>query len=177
MVLILGGRPRKSTTALQGNVSKAEIKSRLEIEKRLNANSDNIVAPAFIQDDEVALKKFNELVDELNKVGILANVDTDLLAVYADTWSKYVKATIILSMQDMVEEQENKLGAVAKVVNPYIRIQDQYSNKLLKLSALFGLSPADRSKIAHLEPSDKEVKTDPLMELFKSIGNKGKNNG
>ena len=165
----MGGRPRKSTTALQGNVSKEEIQRRLEIEKKLTGNSDKIEAPDFIKEDELALKKFNELVEELKSVGIITNVDTDLLAVYSDCWSKYVKATIMLSMQDMVEEQENKLGAVVKVVNPYIRVQDQYSNKLLKLSSLFGLSPADRSKIAHLDPSDKEKKEDPLMGLIKTL--------
>ena len=175
--IYLGGRPRKSTSALQGNVSKAEMKSRLETEKRLKGDNNNITAPTFIQEDEVALNKFNQLVKELSNVGIITNVDTDLLAVYADTWSKYVKATMILAMQDMVEEQENKLGAVTRVINPYIRVQDQYSNKLLKLSALFGLSPADRSKIAHLDPSDKEEKQDPLMNLIKTIGGKHKNNG
>ncbi|GAA0071674.1 hypothetical protein UT300003_31990 [Clostridium sardiniense] len=169
----MGGRPRKSTTALQGNVSKGELKSRLEIEKKITGNSDNIVAPDFIKEDEIALGKFNELVTELTNVGIITNVDTDLLAVYSDSWAKYVRATMMLAMQDMVEEQENKLGSAVKVINPYIRVQDQYSNKLLKLSSLFGLSPADRSKIAHLDPSDKEDKPDPLLDLIKGIKKKG----
>lgn len=172
----MGGRPRKSTTALQGNVSKGEMKSRLETEKRITGNSDNIVAPDFIKEDEIALGKFNELVKELTNVGIITNVDTDLLAVYSDCWSKYVRATMMLSMQDMVEEQENKLGAVVKVANPYIRVQNQYSDKLLKLSSLFGLSPADRSKIAHLDPSDKEDKPDPLLDLINKIKKKGAKN-
>ena len=170
----MGGRPRKSTSALQGNVSKAEMRSRLELEKKLSGNNDNIIAPDFIQEDEVAISKFNELVRELKSVGVISNVDADLLAVYSDCWAKYVKATLMLGMQDMVEEQENKLGAVTKVVNPYVRVQDQYSNKLLKLSSLFGLSPADRSKIAHLDPSDKEEKADPLLDLIKGIKKKEK---
>ena len=41
---------------------------------------------------------------------------------------------------------------------------------LMKISALYGLDPASRSKIAHLAPSDKEEKVDPLTEMLKALG-------
>lgn len=162
-------RPRKNGVALQGAYTKEEMKKRLEQEARLKGNNDKIVAPDFIQDDPVAMEKFNQLVEELNNAEIINNVDVDLLAVYADCWSKYVNATKMLYIQEMVEYQENKLGALTKVTNPYIKIQNTYSDKLMKISSLFGLSPADRSKIAHLNPSDKEEKVDPLMELLSGL--------
>lgn len=145
------------------------MKQRLEEENRIKGNSDNLVAPEFIKQDDIALDKFEELVRELKEVDVITNVDTDLLAVYADSWSKYIRATKMLMMQSMVEEQENKLGAITKSQNPYIKIQQSYSQQLIKLASLFGLSPADRTRIAHLNPSDKNEKADPLMELLSGL--------
>lgn len=162
-------RPRKNTSALQGAYTAEEMKQRLENEKSIQGKCDNLEPPEFIQLDEVALNKYLQLVEELTEVGVVANVDVDLLAVYADSWSKYVRATKMLAMQNMVEEQENKLGAVAKMQNPYIKIQQNYATQLMKIASLFGLSPADRSKIAHLNPSDKNEKVDPVMALLESL--------
>ena len=72
-------------------------------------------------------------------------------------------------MQSLVEEQENKLGAITKMQNPYIKIQQSYSDKMIKIASLFGLSPADRTRIAHLNPSDKNEKSDPLLELLSGL--------
>lgn len=162
-------RPRKDTTALQGAYTKEALKKRVEEENRIKGNSDNLVAPDFIQLDEVALKKFDELVKELKAVDVIANVDVDLLAIYAESWSKYVRATKMLMAQSLVEEQENKSGALTKMQNPYIKIQQSYTQQLIKLASLFGLSPADRTRIAHLNPSDKNEKADPLMELLSTL--------
>ena len=98
----------------------------------------------------------------------MSNVDVDLLAIYCDSWSNYVRATKMLSMQSLIEEQEGKTGVV-KTANPYIKVQQSYAQQMTKLASLFGLSPADRSKIAHLNPSDKEQKADPLLELLSEL--------
>lgn len=168
-MFLVGGRPRKNTASLQGTITKEQMKERLEIENQLKGNCDRIETPEIIQLDEVAKDKFESLVFELKEVGLLANVDVDLLAIYADSWSKYVKATKVLMCQSLVEEQENNSGVVTKIQNPYIKVQQSYAQQLVKLSSLFGLSPADRSKIAHLAPSDKNEKVDPLMELLSGL--------
>ena len=158
-------RPRKATIALQGAMTKDEMNERLKIENALKGDNDKLVAPDFIRFDEVANKKFDELVSELDKVGIINNVDVDLIAVYCDTWSKYVKATKMMVTQDLVDEFDGS----NKNVNPYIKIQQSYATQLVKISSLFGLSPVDRSKIAHLQPSDKTEKRDPLVELLSGL--------
>lgn len=162
-------RPRKDVQALQGAYTKEAMKERKEQENRLKGNKDNLLPPEFLQYDEVALEKFNQLVKELSEVDVIINVDVDLLAVYSDTWSKYIKATKVLAIQSLVEEQENKSGVINKIQNPYIKVQQSYAQQLFKLASLFGLSPADRSKIAHLQPSDKNEKVDPLMELLSGL--------
>ena len=72
-------------------------------------------------------------------------------------------------VQSLVEEQENKLGAITKMQNPYIKIQQSYLDKMIKIASLFGLSPADRTRIAHLNPSDKNEQSDPLLELLSGL--------
>lgn len=162
-------RPRKDTSALQGNYTKEAMKERLENENRLKGKTDKLVAPEIVMIDEVALAKFEELVEELKEVDVIANVDIDLLGVYCTAYSGYIRATKMLLMQSMVEEQENKLGAITKMQNPYIKIQQSYSDKMIKIASLFGLSPADRTRIAHLNPSDKNDKPDPLIELLNGL--------
>lgn len=162
-------RPRKDTSALQGAYTKDAMKQRLESENKLKGKSDNLIAPYIVTIDEVALQKFEQLVNELSEVGVLANVDIDLLGGYCTAYSAYVRSTKMLLMQNMVEEQENKLGAITKVQNPYIKIQQSYLDKMIKIASLFGLSPADRTRIAHVNPSDKNEKSDPLIELLSGL--------
>lgn len=162
-------RPRSNVTALQGNYSKEYIQERLEQEKAITGDSDNIVVPDFIKDDEIAVKEFNRIVDELKKVNIVTNVDNTILGIYADSYSKYVEATKRMFNQPMVTEYTNKGGNTNPVVNPYIKIQQQYSAQIMKISQLYGLDPASRSKIAHLNPSDKEEEEDKLAILMGKV--------
>ena len=164
-------RPRKNVTALQGDYTKDAIKERIEKEKAITGASDNIQPPVFILDDEIALAEFYRVVDELLAVGVITNVDSVLLGVYADSYSKYVESTICMKNESLVTEYTNKGGATNAVINPYIKIQQQYATMLMKISSLYGLDPASRSKIAHLAPTDKEEKVDPLMQAFAELRN------
>ena len=162
-------RPRKDTSALQGAYTKDAMKERLESENKLKGKTDKLLAPEIVKMDEVALAKFEDLVEELKEVDVIANVDVDLLGGYCTSYSGYVRATKMLMMQSFVEEQENKLGAITKIQNPYIKIQQSYLDRMVKIASLFGLSPADRTRIAHLNPSDKNQKSDPLLELLSGL--------
>ena len=80
-------RPRKDTSALQGSYTKEAMKERLENENRLKGKADKIVAPEIVLMDEVALAKFETLVEELKEVDVIANVDVDLLGGYCTAYS------------------------------------------------------------------------------------------
>ena len=162
-------RPRKNVTALQGNYSKEMIQDRLEQEKSITGDSDNVVIPLFIKHDEIAVEEFLRIVEELKKVNLVTNVDSTMLGIYADCYSKYVESTMAMANQPLVVEYTNKGGETNSVPNPYIKIQNQDSQMLMKISEKYGLDPSSRSKIAHLQPSDKEEKVDPLMELMKGL--------
>lgn len=155
-------RPRKNVAALQGHQSKEEIQRRLEQEKRITGDSDNIVVPKFIENDPIAVEEFLRIVEELRKVNIVTNVDSTMLGIYADCYSKYYEATLSMQQEPLVFVDNNS-------VNPYVKVQNNYIQTLMKISAMYGLDAASRSKIAHLQPSDKEEKPDALMELMKGL--------
>ena len=162
-------RPRKNVTALQGNYSKEMIQERLEQEKSITGDNDNIIIPLFIKDDEIAVEEFLRIVEELRKVNLVTNVDSTMLGIYADCYSKYVESTMAMSNEPLVIDYTNKGGETSSVPNPYIKIQNQYIQMLMKISTMYGLDPSSRSKIAHLQPSDKEEKVDPLLDLMKKV--------
>ena len=162
-------RPRKNVTALQGNYSKEMIQERLEQEKSITGDSDNIIIPLFIRHDDVAVEEFLRIVEELKKVNLVTNVDSTLLGIYADCYSKYVESTMAMANEPLVVEYTNKGGETNSVANPYIKIQNQYMQMLMKISEKYGLDPSSRSKIAHLQPSNKEEEVDPLLDLMKKV--------
>lgn len=166
------GRPKKCVNALQGAYTKEAIKQRVEMEKAITGDSDNIPPPKFIENDEIALAEFYRVVDELKKVNIVTNVDSVMLGVYANCYSIYYRATLEIEEQDLITEYTNKGGATNSVINPYIKIQQQYMASLMKISEKFGLDPSSRAKIAHLQPSDKEEKKDPLMLMVEKMTKK-----
>lgn len=162
-------RPRKNVSALQGSYSKEDIQMRIEQEKSITGDNDNIVIPLFIRNDDVAVEEFLRIVEELKKVNLVTNVDSTMLGIYADCYSKYVESTIAMANEPLVVEYTNKGGETNSVANPYIKIQNQYMQMLMKISEKYGLDPSSRSKIAHLQPSDKEEKIDPLLDLMKKV--------
>ena len=95
-------RPRKNVTALQGNYSKEMIQDRLEQEKSITGDSDNVVIPLFIKHDEIAVEEFLRIVEELKKVNLVTNVDSTMLGIYADCYSKYVESTMAMANQPLV---------------------------------------------------------------------------
>lgn len=167
-------RPRKAANALQGAYTKEAMEERVAKEKAITGDSDNIPPPKFIENDEIALAEFYRVVDELRKVNIVTNVDSVMLGMYANCYSLYYRATIEIGEQGLVTEYTNKGGATNAVINPYIKIQQQYMTSLMKISEKFGLDPSSRAKIAHLQPSDKEKKEDPLMAMAEKMMGFGK---
>lgn len=162
-------RPVSSVTSLQGHHSKEYIQDRLNKEKKLKGSSDNIKMPAFIIGDDIAEKEFNRIVEELKKVDLVTNVDSTILGLYADSYSKYYESTLALRNEPLVLENISKSGTTNAVPNPFIKIQQQYAAMLMKISSMYGLDPASRSKLAHLDPSDKEVQEDKLKEILSIV--------
>lgn len=159
----------KSTSNLTGHYSKKELEKRKRLEEAIKGDNDNIPIPKFIIQDPIAVEEFLRIKEELVKVGVATNVDSTLLGIYADSYSKYVQATENLEYEELVEEFTNKSGATNRVINPNVKLQQQYATMIMKISTLYGLDPASRGKIAHLQVEDDKDKQDPLMDLLKGL--------
>lgn len=162
-------RPRKSAENLTGNYSQKDLEKRKKIEEAMKGDCDNIPIPKFIEKDDIAVEEFIRIRDELLKVGVATNVDSTLLGIYADSYSKYVQATESLEFEDLVEEFTNKSGATNRVINPYVKLQQQYATMIMKISTLYGLDPSSRGKIAHLQVEENKEENDPLLSLLKRL--------
>jgi len=90
------------------------------------------------------------LVDELQPIGVLATIDRLLLSSLCTAWARYLEAELMLRREGRVLKTTNG----NKVPNPWLTISRQEREQMTSLSARFGLTPTDRSKItgAMLEP-------------------------
>lgn len=75
------------------HITKGEIAEREAAE--ISAPADNIAPPAFLT--KAQKTRFSELSRELRRVGILSNLDTDILGIYIQSFEKYKKYNIMVN--------------------------------------------------------------------------------
>lgn len=142
----------------KAHLTKKQIEERTKNEPKFGA--DKIRCPTWL--DKIAKKEWNRIVKELKAAELMTNVDVTALAVYCDTYSKYIDATEQLSKEDLTYVYTNKSGAKNVVEHPLVRIAKGYAELMKKYAVEFGLTPASRAKIAIPK---KEEKKDPLKEM------------
>jgi P27 family predicted phage terminase small subunit len=90
-----------------------------------------------------ALAEWGRLEGELDRLGLLTELDRSLFAAYCQTWGDYVEAV------DRVRG-EGAVVAGAKgtpIKSPWARIKDDAVEQLLKIAPHFGLSPFTRARL------------------------------
>lgn len=108
--------------------------------------ASNLQAPKWLA--KKAREKWSELAPILSRNGLLTECDLDSLAIYCQTWIRYVDA-------------ENKLNKGSTTtaasgyqqVNAWITIAKNCRADLMKLGDRLGLSPSARGRI-NTEPVD-----------------------
>jgi len=106
-----------------------------------------------------ARREFKIKAKLLEAVGLLAEIDRDLLAGYCQQLALYREAT---------EELEATGGRVLKTekgslyFNPWHGIQGKALERLLKIAAEFGMSPSARMRVRPGEPAA----ADPIGDLL-----------
>lgn len=151
----MAGRPPKPTKLkiLQGNpgkraLPKGEPQPTLGIPTR----------PAWLSPE--AKREWNRVVRELDALGLLAHVDRALLAAYCECWGQYVDAVKSLRKAGTLTFTTDK-GYIAQ--RPEIGIAKAMVEKMMQLSARFGFTPSDRSKMSMPEVKEE----DPFAEFLK----------
>lgn len=109
----------------------------------------------------VGAAKWDQLVPELSRLGLLTLVDGDVLAAYCQTWADYLWAV----------EELKRTGRTYKAVSGYmgphpaVAIQRDARASLIKLGASFGMDPASRARFSVAPPEE----SDPLGDFLGGV--------
>lgn len=99
-----------------------------------------------------ARTEWKRLEPELLRLGILTRIDRALLAAYCDAWSDFVWAV----KQTRGGRRTTIAGNGTEIPHPAMTIKSQASERLRKLAAEFGFSPAARMRLEFIGLGDEE---------------------
>ncbi len=151
---------------LRGNASKKPLASLLDDVVRPAVDIPE--CPAHIEGE--ARAEWERVTPHLFSLGLISQIDRAAIAAYCDTWGEYVEAcaciksmrahfSTTVSIKDLPETVRDWFaGHVATTPSGYqqISIPIQHRNKSLEhlrsFLALFGMSPADRSRVTQSDP-------------------------
>ena len=147
-------RPSKSVKTMSKNLTKEEIKSRLESEENLRGEADKISPPSHLNERQMDI--FNNIVDELQASGILGNLDIYILS------SCSISIDRIQEIEKMINEKPGLL------MDKDLRMANtKYSNDFFRTCNELSLSPQSRAKVGNINLQSKKEKADPLLKLLK----------
>lgn len=164
------GRKAKPITlhVLQGNpnrLTKKEIEARKQAEEKLKPKTDKVKAPKWLSKE--AKKEFNRIAKELQEIGLITNVDIDMLAAYCDAYVEYQRCTKIIEEEGLMVEYTNKAAETNKVPHPLLTKKKQLFEQMKSIAGEFGLTPSARAKIAIPKQENKEPSE--LERLFGDV--------
>ena len=129
---------------MQGTVEKSRS---IENEMAVDLVSDIPTAPGWLS--EIGKEEWNKVSSQLYNIGMLHNVDLQLVAAYCNEMSLYIETETMLRNKGRIQAFRNPDGTLkhAQAV-PYQKIAKDALNSALKLATQFGLTPVARAAIA-----------------------------
>jgi P27 family predicted phage terminase small subunit len=147
------------------NFTKAEKEKRQNAERALQAKSDKIKCPEWL--DAIGQEEWQRLEEELKELGLLTNLDQAAMAIACDCYSKYIQATTKIDETALVGTHTNKGGAKNLVINPYVHVAQRYADMYKKYCTELGLTPAARLKMTTSPGAPGETEGDALIDFIK----------
>lgn len=97
--------------------------------------------------------EWNRITKELQALGIIARIDRAALTVYCMAWLDFVYAS------RMVDEEGEVITSIkgGKYQNPWVGIKTSAMDRLVRISAEFGMTPASRTKIKVETPTEEDL--------------------
>lgn len=120
-------------------------------------------APKWLDENGVA--EWNRIHPLMKERGLATEADLITLSEWCKIISKLRYLETVTRNEDMVTDK-NMAAGINRVVNPYEKLYDSYFDKMLKLCAKFGFTPADRTRINMPEPLKKEVGKDLIRRAI-----------
>lgn len=155
------GRKPKPTNlhVLNGNPSKIDLETRKENEPQFEKVSPD--CPDWL--DDFSREEWNRLAPELERLGLLAQVDMAAFAAYCSNYSAWRQADEIIKESGLVvktfttdKDGNVLLGTIKK--HPAVAIRSDAFEKMKAFLIEFGFTPASRSRVHIPEREDKPGK-------------------
>lgn len=99
-----------------------------------------------------ALAEWNRIAPELDKMGLISEVDMASFAAYCQAYGRWAVAETLLNESEglTIETMQGNI-----IQNPLVGIANVAMEMMRKHLANFGMSPADRAKVSSNKPTDK----------------------
>lgn len=161
-------RPRQPIDLIKAkgraHKTKAEIKEREETE--IKGNNDMIMPPAFLR-TKAEKDKFSYIAGELDRIGIMSNLDCDVLGRYIRAqkdWEKYSK--LVDKMQSKLSkviggEDDDKIIMCSDLLTKYEGLKTRAFNQCQTCASALGLTITSRCRL--VMPKAKE---EPKVNKF-----------
>src|SRR4051794_29665476 len=98
-----------------------------------------------------ALNEWARICDELDAMGTLTTADRGIIAMYVTQWARWVTAEQQLAAHAVKQNAPGEIVAAPKtkvpMFNPWVSISNGAHDRMQKLLAELGLSPAARAKL------------------------------
>ena len=115
------------------------------------ANSGRPECPEHMSD--AARDEWDRVCGELEEAGILGRLDRALLAAYCEAWEEFVELSVRVRKEGATVETDK--GNI--VQNPTLGAKNSAAERLIRIAANFGMSPAARAKLEAVEKSGDEL--------------------
>lgn len=147
-------RPREPIDLVKAkgkkHLTKAEYEARKSAE--ITAKNDNVVPPAYLTKKEK--EKFNEIAQQLIEIGIMTNLDCDVLARYIRADSEYLKLTKQLSKIKFTPDRKSAVSEDEQIANQYgeygylQKLQTKAAKQCSDCARELGLTISSRCKLS-----------------------------
>lgn len=94
--------------------------------------------------DEVARQEWDRMVPVLQSMRVLTQADRQALALYCNLFSRYLAARAAIEREGLILQGTNNLWQN----NPYVKIENDCIDKMIKVLMQFGMTPASRSRLS-----------------------------
>jgi P27 family predicted phage terminase small subunit len=116
--------------------------------------------------DDVATQCWDQLLPQLDELGVLSSTDGNAIARYCQAWSDWRKCCDFIAKRGMVYTLKGDDGK-AKCLQqfPHVSIRNKLQLELTRLEQEFGLTPSARSRI-QVSPSSRRRNPDDDLDAF-----------
>jgi P27 family predicted phage terminase small subunit len=117
---------------------------------------------------ELETQKWNELVGDLQRNGVLSSDTREILIAYCTAYAHWREARAKVVTTGLALEGFDKSGNVQITRNTYVTEMSKFRDQMNRLLPELGLTPASRQKLTSLKVDDD--KDDPFASIMERMG-------